>query len=134
MLIKNIKNIALGIGIMILLPIITNVGTRLIVKYPNYSKIDKSYTRESYRSDMQKFNKYHFYTHATTGIVAIFIGVVAPIPFLSMGLVLGGVFCLVGGYFSYWNEIGDLIKFISLLIALLLLVFSSFKLAKIKKK
>ncbi len=129
-MVENIRNISIGIGIMILLPLMTHVGTRLIIKDPPRS----SYNSPVYKLEQKKFAKYYFYVTTVVGIAAIAAGIVSPLPFLGMGFILGGVFCITAGYFRYWDELNDLIKFISLLIALVLLVVSSFKFIRVDKK
>ena len=141
MIIENIRNLAIGIGIMILLPLMVHVGIRLIVKEPLYPQVDHNkYESEEYKSALQQykvekksFEKYYFYIAAIIGIVFLIAGVLTPLPFLGMGFILGGIFCLVIGYFRYWDELSDLLKFISLLLAFILLIFSSFKFVKNKK-
>jgi hypothetical protein len=42
-------------------------------------------------------------------------------------MVFGGVFTLIMGYYSNWNQLSDGIKFVSLLIALASLVFAAYR-------
>ena len=144
-MLENIRNISIGIAVMLLLPPITFVGTRLIIKEPSYpSSYDKGenyYKSEEYKTELasyqkgkKDFNKYFFYVSSVVGLMAIIAGAfVVPIPFLGMGFILGGTFCLISGYFFYWDSLNDIFKFISLLVALLILIISSFKLIKTKK-
>lgn len=140
-MIENIRNMAIGIGVIILLPLILHVGVRLVVHEPSHPNIG-SFAHESeeyratkmqeYKSEQKIYEKYYFYIAVVVGIVAIIAGVITPMPFLGMGFILGGVVCLVNGYFRYWDEMNDLIKFISLLLALILLIISSYRFVRNK--
>ena len=140
MIIENIRNIAIGIAVIILLPLILHVGVRLVVNEPSYPKLS-GYAHESkeyqimlqeYDSELKIYTKHYFYIATVVGIIAIIAGLITPIPFLGMGFILGGVACLTHGYVIYWDKIHDLVKFISLLLALILLILSSYKVARNK--
>ena len=137
-MIENIRNIAIGVGVMILLPLLTHVGVRLIIKEPvlpaDHYVSPSSKASLQYQADKKEFDKYHFYITTGVGIAAVALGIIVNPPFLGMGLILGGVSCLVMGYFNYWDKLNDVIKFISLLLALLILIFSSFKFVRTGKK
>ncbi len=119
MKIQSVKNMAIGIGIMILVPLVTDVGIRLVIEKPS----------SPYSAGSKKYETNYFYIASSVGIVSIIVGVIAPAA-LGMGFVLGGVFSLVLGYVTAWDVISDLFKFITLLIALILLVLGSFKMIK----
>lgn len=138
---ETVRNASIGIAVMILLPTITYVGTRLLFKEPSYpiyaDRNEPQYKTqvENYYKGRQDFNKYYFYVSSIIGLLAIIAGAfVVPIPFLGMGFILGGTFCLIGGYYYHWSGLTDMFKFISLLVALFVLVMSSFKLANTKTK
>lgn len=146
-MLETVRNASIGIAVMILLPTITYVGTRLLIKEPSYPShvgqdSEKYYKSEEYKIKMadyqnrkENFSKYYFYVSSVVGLLTIIAGAfVVPIPFLGMGFILGGTFCLMSGYFWYWDELDDIFKFISLIIALLILIISSFKLIKTKRK
>jgi len=152
MFMENIRNIAIGIGIMILLPLITQVGARLIMKEPAYphtshyaqaemtqeerqqNVLKHEQEMEQYQLALKEFEKYYFYITTVVGIIALIAGTFIQIPFLGMGFILGGVLCIVFGYLSYWQELNHWIKFASLLMALLLLILASFRFARVSAK
>lgn len=132
MIIENIRNIAIGIGVMVLVPLITHVGIKLIIKEPAHLTYQQRQAKDQavlqkYESENKEFKKYYFYIAAIVGIIAIIVGIIVPIPFLGMGFILGGVICLASAYLGYWGELALLVKFISLLAALILLILASFK-------
>ena len=139
MKIQNVKNMAIGIGIMILVPLVTDVGIRLVIKKPSfdwnaYPVDSKEYkdARDKYELENNRYKTNYFYIASSVGIVSIIVGVIAPTT-LGMGFVLGGVFSLLLGYVAAWNVLSDVFKFITLLIALILLVLGSFKMIKLDK-
>jgi hypothetical protein len=44
----------------------------------------------------------------------------------------GGIFSVCDGYISYWSELSDALRFISLVVAFLVLIFVGYK--KLEKK
>jgi hypothetical protein len=44
----------------------------------------------------------------------------------------GGIFSICDGYFNYWSELADVLKFVSLLIAFILLLFLGYR--RLEKK
>lgn len=140
MIIENIRNMAIGIGVVILLPLILHVGVRLVVKEPSrphtrnlsYESEEYQTLNQKYQSEQKIYEKYYFYIATVVGIVTIIAGVLTPMPFLGMGFILGGIVCLAHGYFRYWDEMHDLVKFISLLLALILLIISSYRFVRNK--
>jgi hypothetical protein len=44
----------------------------------------------------------------------------------------GGIFSICDGYFNYWSELADVLKFLSLLIAFILLLFLGYR--RLEKK
>lgn len=127
---------AIGIGIMILVPLVTNVGTELIFKRPSfdwdaYPADSKEYkdAKDQYESENRRYKTNYFYVTSSVGIVSIIVGIIAPAT-LGMGFVLGGVFSLVLGYMTAWDVLSDVFKFMTLLVALILLVLGSFRIIK----
>ena len=43
-----------------------------------------------------------------------------------------GIFSICDGYFNYWSELADVLKFVSLLIAFILLLFLGYR--RLEKK
>ncbi|HLB94307.1 MAG TPA: hypothetical protein VJJ81_03585 [Candidatus Babeliales bacterium] len=149
----TLRNLSIGFAIMILLPTIAYVGTRVAVKevaYPRHTpiqakfgapitqtKTDSEYQAElaAYNESRSNFQKAYFYTSGIIGLLALILGAfVIPIPFLSLGFIMGGTFCLIGSYFMYWDILNNIIKLISLILALILLIIGGIRLARTEKE
>ena len=137
-MIESIRNISIGLGVMIILPLVTHVGVDVIFKdHPHvyrgsYKQDSKEYIE--YTKKQEEFNEKHFYANVSVGIAAIVAGIIIEPPFLGMGLILGGVFCLSIGYLAHWSIISDIIKLLSLLAALVILILSGLRFSKGKKQ
>lgn len=141
----TLRNLSIGFAIMILLPTIAYVGTRVAVKevaYPSHTlpkqpgqliSANSEYQAElaTYNESRSNFQKAYFYTSGIIGLLALILGAfVIPIPFLSLGFIMGGTFCLIGSYFMYWDILNNIIKLISLILALILLIIGGIRLAR----
>lgn len=144
----TLRNLSIGFAIMILLPTIAYVGTRVAVKEVAYprptlpkqpgqviatAKPDSEYQAElaAYNESRSNFQRAYFYTSGIIGLLALILGAfVIPIPFLSLGFIMGGTFCLIGSYFMYWDILNNIIKLISLILALILLIIGGIRLAR----
>ena len=91
-------------------------------RFKDYQEREKTYM-EIYTDH----EKYLFYATLPVGLLAIIVGVYLNIPAIGSGLVFGGVFTLIEGYFSYWSNLVDWIKFISILIALVMLILMAYR-------
>lgn len=107
------KKFALGFGIAIILPMVIYYGVSTFSPAP-------------------KWNDYYlFYVAVPLGIFAILFGAFSPIQAIGTGLMFGGIFTLTEGYFCYWSELQDWMRFLSLLIAFVVLIYIGYrKLAK----
>ena len=143
----TLRNLSIGFAIMILLPTIVYVGTRVAVKeavYPKQKYSDEpgpmritnsEYGTElaAYKASQSNFQKAYFYTSGVIGLIALILGAfIIPIPFLSLGFIMGGTFCLIGSYFMYWSILNNIIKLISLILALILLIIGGIKFSQEK--
>jgi hypothetical protein len=57
------------------------------------------------------------------GIGAILIGAYLPLYAIGTGLIFGGIFSVGIGYWGYWNYLEDWVRFVSLLVGFLILLF-----------
>lgn len=110
MIFEQIRNSAITIGITILLPLTIHMGLALFNITPPLDL--------------------YFYITAVIGVIAIIIGTIIQNSYLGAGLILGGTICLLYGYIVHWSNISDTFKFISFLIALVVLIIGSFKFMK----
>lgn len=75
-----------------------------------------------YRAGVKEFNKHFFLVAVPVGVLSIAIGLVFSVPGIGPGLMFGGIFTLIYGYSTYWDDLPIRIKFLSLLIGLTLLI------------
>ena len=60
------------------------------------------------------------------GIAAIVIGTVISLPSVGTGLILGGIFAVANGYWGYWNYADDWLRFVSLILGFVILLFVAY--------
>jgi hypothetical protein len=65
-------------------------------------------------------------------LVALVVGAFLRLPAMGTGLMFGGIFSICDGYFNYWSELAPVLKFVSLLIAFILLLFLGYR--RLEKK
>jgi hypothetical protein len=143
------KKIALGFGIAIIFPMIIHYGVSTFSPEPKW----KDYQVENYREkheratpDEQKkmeaeqnqldkkmevaskrFSKHLFLVAVPVGILAIIVGALLSIQATGTGLMFGGIFSVSDGYFCYWSQLPDPLKFGSMLIAFIVLLLIGYK-------
>ncbi|MDD5617647.1 MAG: hypothetical protein PHG69_00995 [Candidatus Omnitrophica bacterium] len=147
------KKFALGFGIAIILPMLIHYGVSVFSPPPrwqdrynsyNYQKYQSASAEEKARIDKQRadadriwtqkqkvFQRNLFYVAVPLGILSIIAGAISPVQAIGTGLMFGGIFALTEGYMFYWSELDDLMRFLSLLVAFIVLVYIGYrKLAK----
>lgn len=147
------KKFALGFGIAIIFPIMVHYGVSTFVPSPKWQERYPSNYYEDYRNatpeakakldqerklreqnwmDREKrFQAVLFSVAVPLGIAAILIGSLAAIQAVGTGLMFGGIFLLLDGYCNYWSELADSMRFLSLLLAFIILLYIGYrKLAK----
>ena len=78
-----------------------------------------------------------FYVSLFTALLLIIASLFIPVPAISVGLILSGIAVGIDGYWRTWNYLDARLKFISLIIAIVLLIaisFISFYRSKDKKR
>jgi len=148
------KKFALGFGIAIILPMMIHYGVSTFVTQPKwedytirnyYQRYDNASPEEKkeleaendrlYEERREKekhFQKYLFFVSVPLGIIAITTGAFLPIQAIGTGLMFGGIFSVCDGYICYWSELSDALRFISLLIAFIILIVIGYK--KLEKR
>ena len=143
------KKIALGFGIAIILPMMIHYGVSSFVPRPEWHEyqVENYHERhqiadavtkleleaeqveldEAYERDEHYFQKTLFFVAVPLGLVSILIGAFMDKKSLGAGLMLGGIFSICNGYLNNWDYLDHHLKFISLLIAFLLLLWTAFK-------
>jgi len=147
------KKFALGFGIAIILPMLVHYGVSTFSPAPKWqdrydysssqgygnatpeqkAKIDneRKEKEKTWRKKEKIFQQHLFLVAVPMGIAAIIVGAFASIQAIGTGLMFGGIFTLVDGYFCYWSELQDWMRFLSLLAAFVVLIFIGYrKLAK----
>ena len=147
------KKFALGFGIAIILPMLVHYGVSSFSPRPKwqdyydvgyYQRIKDASPEEKAKLEQERkeqqekleevrkrFQKHLFFVAVPVGIIAIVVGAISPIQAIGTGLMFGGIFALINGYCWYWSELQDWMRFLSLLVAFIILIFIGYrKLAK----
>lgn len=149
------KKFALGFGIAVILPMLVHYGVSTVTPAPKwqdyygscgyYYEENKNATPEqktklqnernkkqqAYKDSQKRFQQHLFVAAVPIGIAAIILGALSAIQAIGTGLMFGGIFTLMDGYICYWSELQDWMRFVSLLIAFIVLLFIGYrKLAK----
>jgi len=140
------RQIAIGFGIAIILPLLIYYGVRTFSPPPRYqdyvvgrafnpnatpeerqAAIETQRAQQRAYSDAQvQFSSHLFHVSAPLGYAAILAGGFMAVSAVGTGLIFGGIFSVVLGYFSYWEHIADWQRFVSLLIAAIILLFIAY--------
>ena len=149
------KKIALGFGIAIVFPMMIHYGVSTFTPQPkrkdyqvkNYYERHKRATpeeqrkleAEKYRLEKQRkvaekiFEKHLFVVAVPLGIMAIVVGAFLATQAIGTGLMFGGIFSVCDGYGNYWSELNDPLKFASMLVLFVVLLFIGYKKLERKK-
>lgn len=143
------KKFALGFGIAVLLPMVVHYGVSTFSprpKWQNYQienyyerhqratpaekvnlEKEKSQLAKARREHEKRFQKHLFFVAAPIGIGAIIVGSAIAVQAIGTGLMFGGIFALMNGYIWYWSELQNWMRFSSLLIAFIILIFIGYR-------
>jgi len=146
------KKIALGFGIAIVFPMLLHYGVSTWTPQPRFDlyELQQPYNPQAtpeqkaqQQAELQKkqqerhiaekrFQQHLFAVAVPLGLVALLVGAFLRLPAIGTGLMFGGIFSICDGYFNYWSELADVLKFVSLLIAFILLLFLGYR--RLEKK
>ena len=143
------KKFALGFGIAIIFPVMVHYGVSTFVPSPKWQeRYSGNYYREysnatpeekakldqerkqremDWTSREKRFQRALFLVSVPLGIAAILFGSLAAIQAVGTGLMFGGIFLLLDGYCNYWSELPDSMRFLSLLLAFIVLMYVGYK-------
>jgi hypothetical protein len=130
------KKIALGFGIAVVFPMLIHYGVSTFVHPPKWEQFhlrgryDESASpldMDAYKMAEKRFQEHLFAFAVPLGLVALMVGAYSRFPAVGAGLMFGGIFSIGDGYFTYWSELADALKFISLILAFLLLLFLGYR-------
>lgn len=133
--------VALAIGIAVLLPLLAEMSVRFYAEPPKYDRYYDSYSQEpktdeerkKANADMRRrqdelekataaFNLQVFYLAFPLGVIEVLVGVLLRRrPTLAAGIVFGGLSTIACGSYSSWETLPGWSRYASLLFALLLL-------------
>ncbi len=88
---------------------------------------------EKYSKERAVGDTYNFYANIAVGLIALIVGGLIPVLSLSLGLIMGGIFCVIGAYAWVWSTINPALRFFSLLAALLILIAMGYIMARRKR-
>ncbi|MHC4122568.1 MAG: hypothetical protein ACYSSI_03265 [Planctomycetota bacterium] len=143
------KKIVLGFGIAMLLPMMVYYGVSTFSPKPEYrdyqienyrEKHDRASTEEKAELEEQKsqlnkqrrehekrFQRHLFFVAAPLGIIAVIAGSIIAVQAIGTGFMLGGIITLSEGYVCYWPHLEDWMRFTSLVIGFIVLVFIGYR-------
>jgi hypothetical protein len=130
------KKIALGFGIAVVFPMMIHYGVSSFVPRPKWQDYQMNgrpaphvfaAQTPQYKAAEKRFQQHLFAVAVPLGLVALLVGAFLRLPAIGTGLMFGGIFSICDGYFNYWSELADVLKFVSLLVAFVLLVFLGYR-------
>ncbi|MGQ4808321.1 hypothetical protein NKDENANG_01703 [Candidatus Entotheonellaceae bacterium PAL068K] len=143
------KKFALGFALALILPMMVYYGVSSVSPPPDWEQYmienyherherasaeeqqqmeaQKSELNAKLREDSRRFQQHLFFTAVPVGVLAIVIGVFLPVPTVGTGLMFGGILNVCVGYSWYWRELSAVSRFLSLLIAFMILIFVGYK-------
>ncbi len=143
------KKFALGFGIAVILPMMIHYGVSTFTHAPkwedrlgaySYRKYNQAKPEEKEKMDRERelserqwrtqqkvFQRHLFFIAVPVGIIAIITGAALPMQAIGTGLMFGGIFSITEGYCCYWSELQDWMRFSSLLIAFIVLIYVGYR-------
>ena len=102
--------------------------TKNFIKNGNYSAKELQKAKQQmqlyndYNAKKAKHYKTVFWVTVPAGILFILLGLLGRLGILDSGFILGGSLSIVSGYFTYWDSLSSAMRFVSLLVALILII------------
>ncbi len=138
------KKFALGFGIAIIFPMMLYYGVSSFSPPPEWKdyqveNYDERHDRagieeqkeleteslaqaDRFREHARHFQKHLFFVTVPMGIFAILAGTFITLQAVGTGLIFGGILSVTTGYMGYWTELPEHLRFVSLVIALIVLI------------
>jgi hypothetical protein len=146
------KKFALAFGIAFVFPMLIHHGISTFVSSPKWRdyqvpgifdpqapqqekaqhQAEQRRKQEEYKAAEKRFQQHLFAVAVPLGLVALLVGAFLRLPAIGTGLMFGGIFSVCDGYFNYWSELADVLKFVSLLAAFIVLLIVGYR--KVEKK
>ncbi len=143
------KRIALGFGIALVFPLLIHYGVSTLITQPKWEdyqienyyeqhqratpeeqkkmEIEKSKLDKKWKETNNRFTKHLYFVAVPLGIIALIAGAFLSTQAIGTGLMFGGIFSISNGYYHYWYELPDPLKFASMLLAFIVLLFIGYK-------
>jgi hypothetical protein len=132
--------LVIGVGIALLFPLLIYTGVAVIKAPPKPSNTtdlrreltdeDKQFNRDQIdrkREELRRarvaYAKILFAVMAPAGLAAVIGGYLIGVNAIGIGLLTGGILCMVYGYAGYWEALPLWMRFVSILAGLLMLLF-----------
>jgi hypothetical protein len=115
------KKFALAVALALVFPTMIDHAVRTISAPPLSGESNPGWQEKE-----KQFERALFYVAVPCGLIAIVSGALLSKQAAGAGLMFGGVFCALDGYYNYWDGLPYAEKFISLLIIFAVLMAISF--------
>jgi lipopolysaccharide export LptBFGC system permease protein LptF len=140
------RQIAIGFGVAIIFPMLIYYGVCTFSPPPNLQDFSQTASRPgttpdhhaeqanknkaastSYEEASRVFSLRLLCVAAPLGYAAILLGSLRMSSGLGTGLMFGGIFAVIDGYLFSWSFLENWLPFVSLLVALAVLIFVSYR-------
>jgi hypothetical protein len=136
------KKFALAFGIAFVFPMLIHHGISTFVSSPKWRDYQvpgifdpQAPQQEKAQHQAEQRRKQEEYKAAEKRFQQHLLAVAVPflrLPAIGTGLMFGEISSVCGGYFNYWSELADVLKFVSLLAAFIVLLIVGYR--KVEKK
>src|SRR5438128_5867374 len=142
-----VKQIAVWLGVVVSLPLSVWYGTSAFSPPPDNKEYSKATSRldekikeaggqaekEKLREERDRLEEQNeeakrvhyghmFWVAYPVGLVALIVGTFFPVQAVGAGLMFGGLISLAAGCYAYWDKMEDSLRFVSLVVALVVLL------------
>jgi uncharacterized membrane protein YphA (DoxX/SURF4 family) len=145
------RQIAIGFGIAVIFPLLVYYGVATFYHPPKFSAFvtvtavrpanptpeqqkeyedrqrERQKQQDAFETAARDFARVLVIVSTPIGVAAILIGAYLKLYAIGTGLILGGIFAVTWGYWSYWNYLDDWIRFVSLLVGFIILLFVGYR-------
>ena len=141
------REIAIGFGVAVVFPMLIYYGVSTFIHPPTGYTYHREYvnspklTPEENQAAKEGFQRAEsasieaervfslllICVAAPLGYIAMVLGSLLPISGFGVGLMFGGIFAVIHGYWSHWSYLEDWVRFVSLLVAMAVLTFIAYR-------
>lgn len=91
-----------------------------------------NYCNKNFEEVQKPYDRTVFIVHVIAGVILILMGMYFKLDFVGTGFIYGGILNILTGVIRYFSEMSPIIRFVTVLIALIIVVFVAVK--KLGKK